>query len=228
MANKAVLLTAGLGLAAYYAGESLKEREIEREAEEARQQQQDRIQAARRRRAEDEYKNKRKFRGNAFAKETERDMQLSREIDNELFELLMRLEKRLKSRLPSSSLTLPLLSSSNNTSQVLLGAAIALGDHDLVRAIQLRIKHSPGLGLATLSKESVQLIQDVFESTFPQTGLTAAQFASRTAWKFVRKSKAWKSCSNIHAWRLRRQSPSVQGGSGTTGVSRCPVWPLSH
>jgi len=74
----------------------------------------------------------------------------------------MMMEQQLEIR-STASVTLPLLSSSNKPSEILLGAALALGDMDLVRAIQLRIKHSPGLGLTKLSPESVRFIQDAFK-----------------------------------------------------------------
>ena len=128
----------------------------QREAEEARQQKQDILEAVARRRAEEQYKSKGRVR--AFKEGEKINSEIRQEIDNGLFELLMKLEERLHQSKPSSSLTLPLLSSSNKSSEVLLGAAIALCDHDLIRAIQLRIKHTPGLGLATISKESILLI----------------------------------------------------------------------
>lgn len=182
MANKAVLLTAGLGLAAYYASESLKDREIEREAEEARQQELDILEAVARRRAEEQYKSKGRVRD--FEKGEKINSEIRQEIDSGMFELVIKVEERLQHSKPSSSLTLPLLSSSNTSSEVLLGAAIALCDHDLIRAIQLRIKHAPGFGLATLSKNSMLLILDVFKQQ-NDFGLTAKQIL----WLLVCSSK---------------------------------------
>jgi hypothetical protein len=180
MANKAVLGVAALGVAAYSLSEYEKERSVKREEEEARQAKEDRIEELMQRQMEAEMKKKgrrtRRRNGNGeddgsdFESEMDFQMELTHKIDQVLFDLLLGIEANAQERHNKddreASLCLPLMSSSkrNETGEILLGAALALGDEDLVRGASLRVSHSPGLGLTKLSTESLKRIANAFRS----------------------------------------------------------------
>lgn len=171
MANKAILITAGLGLAAYQISETLKERQVEEEAKEVEQRRQDRREELQRRLEEAERKQKGKG-GSDVEDELNSTADIFRGIDDALLDMLQELQKRAERTSPP--LTLPLLSSSNKPDEILLGSALALGDEDVVKNALSRIQNSPGLGVTRLSRESITLIRDVIRDWVAEqpTGLS--------------------------------------------------------
>jgi hypothetical protein len=153
MANKTVLLTAALATALYAANETMKDSLCRQEELEEKE----RIEA---RREEITHRDEERASEGLFHLLTA----LGRRLN--LLELLKRL-RRLAYR-PNPSLHLPLLNADdeNSIDQIVFGAAVALGDGELIEmALQRQIIRSdPALPLTKLTQKSVGLIRQVLNA----------------------------------------------------------------
>ena len=173
MSNKAVIGAAALGISVYKANEYFKDRQVEKEMEERLQLEQDRHQAYYRRMAESEQKRgKQKQRGgmgsNAGASHRIFQAALFSQIDELLFELILKVgddEDESNRIFDKQHVNLPLMSNECEKEDLMLAAAFAFGDEDLIQMVALRFtEHKLGIGLKKCSSNSILRIINILES----------------------------------------------------------------
>lgn len=177
MANKAVIGVAALGLSAYKANEYYQEKLVEREQEEHQQLEQDRREAHYQHLADRERKHggkrSRKEGADPVSDHTiEQAFQtaVSCHVDKILFALLLEIgEKGISSQsnINKQNLNFPLISNEceYEKEDIMLAAAFALGDEDLVKKVAHAYpKYKLGIGLKKFSSKSISHIIRILES----------------------------------------------------------------
>jgi len=171
MANKAVIGAVAAGIAGYAAKESFKDWQVERERKNREQAQRDREEEMERRLEEKLRKEGvRSFKDemNGIATNREFQMKVFSHLEEMLFGLTVKVGEGEGATLQNRNhqmLNLPLMSNENDEEDLMLAAAFALGDSDVVdRVAESFSKQKLGIGLKKFTNRSIMNIISVFRS----------------------------------------------------------------
>jgi len=171
MANKAVIGAVAAGIAGYAAKESFKDWQVERERKNREQAQRDREEEMERRLEEKLRKEGvRSFKDemNGIATNREFQMKVFSHLEEMLFGLTVKVGEGEGATLQNRNhqmLNLPLMSNENDKEDIMLAAAFALGDSDVVdRVAESFSKQKLGIGLKKFTNRSIMNIISVFRS----------------------------------------------------------------